>query len=69
MGIGVTLGDDGHGAHDVGVGLDACMHAIARAGYKHVHYLTHAGGSARWQQAAIGDVKPRAAVSPTPRAI
>jgi histidinol-phosphatase (PHP family) len=37
MDIGVTLGDDSHGAHDVGVGLDASMRAIAGAGYTHVH--------------------------------
>jgi histidinol-phosphatase (PHP family) len=59
MGIGVTLGDDGHGAHDVGVGLDACMHAIATAGYHEIRYLARLDGVAQWQTAAIDDVKPR----------
>ncbi|MBW2244483.1 MAG: histidinol-phosphatase, partial [Deltaproteobacteria bacterium] len=36
MGISVTLGDDSHGAHDVGVGLDACMREIKVAGYQEV---------------------------------
>jgi histidinol-phosphatase (PHP family) len=58
MGIGVTLGDDGHGAHDVGVGLDACMRAIERAGYTHVHYLGRVDGVAQWQRAPLADVKP-----------
>jgi hypothetical protein len=60
MGVGVTLGDDGHGAHDVGVGLDACMRAIADAGYREVHYLTRDGGdSAHLRSAPIEDVQPR----------
>jgi histidinol-phosphatase (PHP family) len=58
MGIGVTLGDDGHGAHDVGVGLDACMQAIAAAGYRELRYLARLDGVAQWQTAAIEDVKP-----------
>jgi histidinol-phosphatase (PHP family) len=60
MGVGVTLGDDGHGAHDVGVGLDACMRAIADAGYREVHYLTRDGGdTARLRSAPIDEVRPR----------
>jgi histidinol-phosphatase (PHP family) len=60
IGVGVTLGDDGHGAHDVGVGLDACMRAIADAGYREVHYLTRAGGdSAHFRTAALDEVRPR----------
>ncbi len=43
MGIGVTLGDDSHGPHDVGVGLDACLSAIAAAGYREVTCLTRSG--------------------------
>jgi histidinol-phosphatase (PHP family) len=58
MGIGVTLGDDGHGAHDVGVGLDACMHAIAAAGYRELRYLARRDGVVQWQSAAIEDVVP-----------
>ena len=58
MGVGVTLGDDGHGPHDVGAGLDACLRAIADAGYKQVHYLAHRDGVVQWQTAAIEDVHP-----------
>jgi histidinol-phosphatase (PHP family) len=59
MGIGVTLGDDGHGAHDVGVGLPLCMRAIADAGYREVHYLTRAAGGVRWASAPLDQVKPQ----------
>jgi histidinol-phosphatase (PHP family) len=59
MGIGVTLGDDSHGAHDVGVGLDACMTAIAAAGYREVHYLTRREGAVQWAKAALSDVRPQ----------
>ena len=58
MGIGVTLGDDGHGAHDVGVGLDASMRAIAAAGYTELCYLAKPGEQVEWKRAAIGDVRP-----------
>jgi len=58
MGVGVTLGDDGHGAHDVGVGLDACMRAIREAGYKELCYLARVDGVAQWRRAPIDDVKP-----------
>jgi histidinol-phosphatase (PHP family) len=59
MGVGVTLGDDGHGAHDVGVGLDASMRAIAAAGYKEVHYLAKPGDKTELRSAPIEDVHPR----------
>jgi histidinol-phosphatase (PHP family) len=59
MGIGVTLGDDGHGAHDVGVGLDASMRAIASAGFKAVHYLAKPGDATELRSAPIEDVHPR----------
>ena len=59
MGIGVTLGDDGHGAHDVGVGLDASMRAIAAAGYREVHYLAKPGADVELRSAPIAEVKPR----------
>lgn len=59
MGIGVTLGDDGHGAHDVGVGLDACVAAIAAAGYREICYLTRRDGVVSWARAPIDDVRPR----------
>jgi histidinol-phosphatase (PHP family) len=59
MGIGVTLGDDSHGAHDVGVGLDASMRAIAEAGYREVCYLAKPGEQAVWRRAPIGDVHPQ----------
>lgn len=58
MGVAVTLGDDSHGPDGVGVGLDACMLAIARAGYREVHYLTRQGGEVVLARAAIGDVRP-----------
>jgi histidinol-phosphatase (PHP family) len=59
MGIGVTLGDDSHGAHDVGVGLDAGMQAIAAAGYREVCYLAKPDGETVWLTAPIDDVRPR----------
>lgn len=60
MGIPVTLGDDSHGPADVGVGLDACLRAIERAGYRSVHYLTRERGGVRLASAPIGEVGPRA---------
>jgi histidinol-phosphatase (PHP family) len=59
MGIGVTLGDDSHGAHDVGVGLDASLRAIAAAGYREVSYLAKPDGEAVWRAAPLEDVHPR----------
>jgi histidinol-phosphatase (PHP family) len=59
MGIGVTLGDDSHGAHDVGVGLDACLAAIAAAGYREVHYLERRDGAVQWAKAELSEVRPR----------
>jgi histidinol-phosphatase (PHP family) len=59
MGIGVTLGDDGHGAHDVGVGLDACLRAIQNAGYRELRYLARRDGVAQWHRAPIDEVRPR----------
>lgn len=59
MGVGVTLGDDGHGAHDVGVGLDASMRAIAAAGFKEVHYLAKPGDTTELRSAPIEEVRPR----------
>jgi len=44
MDVGVTLGDDSHGVDAVGVGLDACLAAIAAAGYQRVHYLGRVDG-------------------------
>jgi histidinol-phosphatase (PHP family) len=44
MGIRVTLGDDSHGVADVGVGLEACLKAIAEAGYDRVSCLARADG-------------------------
>ncbi len=58
MGIGVTLGDDGHGPHNVGDGLDACMEAIRLSGYKEVQYLEHNGDSVVWKCAPTSLVKP-----------
>jgi histidinol-phosphatase (PHP family) len=61
LGIGVTLGDDSHGAHDVGVGLDASMRAIASAGYREVSYFARVAGSTELRTAKIDDVRPRTA--------
>ncbi len=58
MGIGVTLGDDSHGAHDVGVGLDACVEAITRAGYEEVVYFEHRAGVVARLAAPIAEVRP-----------
>lgn len=58
LGVPVTLGDDSHGPEGVGVGLDACLRAIAQAGYTDVHYLTRREGRVVLERAAIGDVKP-----------
>ena len=58
MGIAVTLGDDSHGAHDVGVGLDGCMAAIAAAGYREVSYLARRDGVVTRCTAALDAVRP-----------
>jgi histidinol-phosphatase (PHP family) len=58
MGIAVTLGDDSHGAHDVGVGLDACMAAIASAGYREVSYLARREGVVVRCSVALSEVRP-----------
>lgn len=58
MGVGVTLGDDSHGAHDVGVGLDASMRAIAEAGYREVCYLAKPEGVVELRRAPLETVKP-----------
>ena len=58
MGIAVTLGDDSHGAHDVGVGLDGCLAAIAAAGYREVSYLVRQDGVVTRRSAALADVRP-----------
>lgn len=59
MGVGVTLGDDGHGPHDVGAGLPECLGAIADAGYTHVDYFARVDGAVARRQAPLQDVKPR----------
>lgn len=58
MGIAVTLGDDSHGAHDVGVGLDGCLAAIATAGYREVGYLARRDGAVVRCSASLADVRP-----------
>jgi histidinol-phosphatase (PHP family) len=60
IGVPVTLGDDSHGPDDVGVGLDACMTAIAAAGYREVHHLTREGGVVTLVAAPIESVAPAA---------
>lgn len=64
MGLRVTLGDDSHGVATVGVGLDACLAAIAEAGFSHVSCLEREGARA-WQDVAIGEVRPQRQVSAT----
>ena len=59
MGVKVTLGDDSHGPEGVGIGLDACLHAIAAAGYRAVHYLTRRDGRLMLEQAPLEQVRPR----------
>lgn len=59
MGVGVTLGDDGHGPQDVGAGLDACMSAVAAAGYRDVSYLTRRDGAVQLASAPLEEVAPR----------
>jgi len=59
MGIGVTLGDDSHGAHDVGVGLDASLQAIAAAGYREVCFFAKVGDETVLRTAPLSEVKPR----------
>jgi len=58
MGIRVTLGDDGHGAHDVGVGLEASLSAIADAGYREVSYLAKPRDETVWMSAPLEAVRP-----------
>lgn len=58
MGIGVTLGDDSHDAHDVGGGLDACVAAITRAGYQEVAYFARREGIVQKLSAPIAEVEP-----------
>jgi histidinol-phosphatase (PHP family) len=58
--IPVTLGDDSHGPDDVGIGLDACMRAIAAAGYRWVHQLTRRDGRVELVAVPIDDVRPAA---------
>jgi len=58
MDVPVTLGDDSHGPDGVGVGLDACLSAIAAAGYREVHYLTRVAGEIQLQHAPLEEVRP-----------
>ncbi|MDE2182048.1 MAG: histidinol-phosphatase [Alphaproteobacteria bacterium] len=58
MGLCVTLGDDSHGAATVGVGLDACLRAIADAGYDSVHHLARTQDGVEWVGCGLEDVAP-----------
>lgn len=58
MAVPVTLGDDSHGPDGVGVGLDACLRAIATAGYRRVHYLTRRGPDVVLANVALAEVQP-----------
>lgn len=59
MGVGVTLGDDSHGVDSVGAGLDACLRAIADAGYAEVSYFARRDGETVRLSAALADVRPK----------
>ena len=59
MDVGVTLGDDSHGVGGVGGGLDACLKAIAGAGYQQVHYLARRDGETVTSSAELDAVVPR----------
>lgn len=59
MGVRVTLGDDSHDPAEVGVGLDACLAALAAAGYTRLAYLTRRNHAVVWQDVALHDVQPR----------
>ncbi len=56
IGVRVTLGDDSHAVADVGAGLDACLRAIADAGYRRVSYLVKSTASVEWREAALEDM-------------
>lgn len=58
LGVPVTLGDDSHGPEGVGVGLEACLQAIAAAGYTEVHYLMRREGRVVLERAPLADVRP-----------
>ncbi len=64
MGIGATLGDDSHGAHDVGVGLDACMQALDEAGYRQVTYFARIDGAVQRREADLAAIAPRSESGP-----
>ena len=53
-GIAVTLGDDSHGPDTVGVGLDMCLQAIAKAGYTDLRYMERDG----WRSCHLNSVAP-----------
>jgi histidinol-phosphatase (PHP family) len=59
MEIPATLGDDSHGPDQVGVGLDACLRALADAGYRVVHCLRREGGAITAEPVGLEDVRPR----------
>lgn len=58
MGIDITLGDDSHGAHDVGVGLDAGLAAIGKAGYREICYLARQQAEVVRKRAPLAEVRP-----------
>ena len=67
IGVGVTLGDDSHGPDTVGVGLDACLEAIAAAGYREVHQLVRRDGGLRSEPVPIDEVRPAAPAASRPK--
>ncbi|HXC55852.1 MAG TPA: histidinol-phosphatase [Rhizomicrobium sp.] len=58
MGLRVTLGDDSHGTKSVGIGLEACLRAIAEAGFQTVSYLERRDGGVQWRDAPLASVAP-----------
>lgn len=57
MGIGVTLGDDSHGPDDVGRGLEACLGAIADAGYGELVCLRRRDGAVSAERVPLENVR------------
>lgn len=55
MGLRVTLGDDSHGVHTVGIGLGQSLEAIKKAGYESAVYLTRTDG---WREAKLDMIGP-----------
>ncbi len=58
LSIPITLGDDSHGPHDVGGGLDACVEALRAAGYSEACLLERRDGATRVVTVPLAELKP-----------